>query len=61
MSPQNDTNEVITKALQEFTSDHEEADTILYAKHVLPAFPSIIIKTLDTDVFLIFALLNSMN
>ena len=49
------TNEVITETLQEFTSDHEEADTLisLQEKHVSTGFPSIIIKTPDTDVFLL--------
>ena len=57
MSPQNDTNEVITKTLQEVTTDHEEVDTLLllHAKHASTIFPSIIIKTPDRDVFLCLA------
>ena len=51
---QNYTNEVITETLQELTADHEEADTLLllHIKHISTVFfPSIIIKTSDTDVF----------
>ena len=55
LSLQDDTNEVITETLQELTTDHEEAGTLLlfHAKHVSTTFPSIIIKTADTDVFLL--------
>ena len=46
LSTQNDPNEVITKSLQELTTDHEEADTLflLHTKHASTAFPSIIMK-----------------
>ena len=56
LSPQNDINEVITETKQELTTDHEEADTLLllHAKHESIAFPSIIMKTSDTDVFLFY-------
>ena len=55
LSPQNDTNEVITETLQELTTDNVETDTLLllYAKHVSTVFPSIIIKTPGTGVFLL--------
>ena len=55
LSPQNDTNEVITEILQELATDHEEADTflLLHAKHALTIFSSIITKTPYTDVFLL--------
>ena len=62
--PQIDTNEVIPETWQELTTDHEVADTILllHAKRALTVFPSIIIKTPDTDVFFFFlVLLNSLN
>ena len=55
LSPQNDTNEVITETLPELTTDHEEVDTLLllHAKYASTIFPSIIIETPYTDVFLL--------
>ena len=60
LSPQNDTNEVITETLEELTTDHKEAVTLLMllTKYVSTDFPSIIIMTSDIKVFF-FALLNS--
>ena len=48
VSPKIDTNE-------ELTTNHEKADTLLllHAKNTSTVFPSIIIKTPDTDVFLL--------
>ena len=55
LCPQHDTNEEITETLQELTADHEAADTLLllHAKHASTACSSIIIKTPDTDDFLL--------
>lgn len=55
LSPQDDTEGVITETLQELSSDHEEADTLvlLHAQHASGAFPSIVIKTPDTDIFML--------
>ena len=53
LSLQKDTNKVITETLQELNTDHGEADALLllHVKHASTVFPSIIIKTPDTDVF----------
>ena len=54
-SLQNETNEEITETLQELTTDYEEVDTVflLHAKHASTAFSFIIIKTSNTDIFLL--------
>ena len=56
LSPQNDTNEIITETLQELITDHDEADTflLLHANPALTAFSSIVSKTPNTDVFLLY-------
>ena len=64
LSPQNNIHKEITDTLQGLSTDHEEADTLIFlqSKHESTEFHSIFIKTLYIHLFLLcFALLNSMN
>ena len=53
LSTRDDASGVITETMQELENDHEEADTLvlLHGKHASSSFPSVIIKTPDTDIF----------